>query len=458
MNLEIHDQAKTHFNEKVLTLLEDLQIRVPQKTNTDKVEKFPRGHIAATLTDEDVSFTGTTVVDKTGTKLGRFAHYDDKQVGFHHEKYKRFDKFCEAIQKAIRPSEIISKSNIEEKAFEWIISSWQGDVDSEFIDYILQELAKEISEFELWIPIAGLRIQTSFSIGHISFVPITKELIDQWQENAISSTSDDDKKQLNQFFDLKIRKPMQGWVAGVMKISADSTAAKDKALRETERALSVLRVFSPAAVTPRAICYIAVLGKENIEKVTILSFIERKFSGYLAEIIGNDHKFLDVDNLYLDKARQAGLEELSLLLRTSHHTDFQETILDAVLLYSEATRQHDMSSRLVYLLAALESIYIKDSNEPIQQNLGERMATIIGKSLDEKKTIIKNVKKVYSKRSAFVHHAQSLDDIEEFEKFVYNGWLVLIQAIKNCDQFKSKQEYISSIDDYKLLSPIKSYT
>lgn len=455
MILDIHGQAKTHFSEKVLSLISDLQILIPQKTDESTVDKFPRGHVSATLKDDDISFVGTTIVDKSGTKIGRFTYCDEKQVGFHDDKYIQFEKVCESIQKAIKPHEVISKSSVEEKVFEWIISSWQGDAEIEFVDFLLRELAKEISEYEIWIPIAGIRIQSSFNIGKISFVPLTKELIDQWQEASTSASLDDDKKLLAQFFELKIRKPMQGWVASVMKISADPTAAQDIAMRETERALSVLRVFSPAAITPRSICYLSVLGKENIESVTILTFKEKEISNYFSEIIGKDQKYLDVDDTYLEKARLAGLEELSLLLKLSHQTEFQETLLNAVILYSEATRHRDLSSRLVYLLAALESIYIKDSNEPIQQNLGERMATLLGKTLDEKKKIIKNVKEIYSKRSAFVHHAHSLDDIEEFEKFSYNAWLVLIQAIKSYDQFKSKHEYISSIDDYKLM-PIKN--
>jgi len=45
---------------------------------------------------------------------------------------------------------------------------------------------------------------------------------------------------------------------------------------------------------------------------------------------------------------------------------------------------------------------LKDSNEPIQKNLGERMAFIIGESLEERKKIVANVEDFYRIRSRLV--------------------------------------------------------
>ena len=57
-----------------------------------------------------------------------------------------------------------------------------------------------------------------------------------------------------------------------------------------------------------------------------------------------------------------------------------------------------MADKLVYILASLESILLKNDSEPIQKNLGERMAFLIGPTVEARKTIIANVVETYARR------------------------------------------------------------
>jgi hypothetical protein len=53
---------------------------------------------------------------------------------------------------------------------------------------------------------------------------------------------------------------------------------------------------------------------------------------------------------------------------------FKQRVRSSILAYSKGITLHDINDRLVYTLSSLEGLLLKNSSEPIQQNLGERMA------------------------------------------------------------------------------------
>ncbi len=255
---------------------------------------------------------------------------------------------------------------------------------------------------------------------------------------------------MTEFFDKKVRKPFQGFPASYIKLSAEQELAREIAIYETNRSLAMLRLFTPAAVTPKVNCHIAMVGQENIDTRIILTFKNGMFSGLTENIVGNSHAPLPFRNIDITQFRKSGLASLSDLLCKDNLTGFEEDILDSFLLYSNATKEKELANKIIYILASLESIFLKNENEPIQQNLGERIATLIGRDLGEKKEIIKNVKSVYATRSAFVHHANSITQYEELEKFMFTSFKVLMTVLQNCNKFKSRDEFVTAIDDRKL--------
>lgn len=67
---------------------------------------------------------------------------------------------------------------------------------------------------------------------------------------------------------------------------------------------------------------------------------------------------------------------------------------------------------------------LKDGNEPIQKNIGERMAVLFGQTLEQRKAIIKNVLYTYGLRSSFIHHGRKLSwgHTEALSEFMINAW------------------------------------
>ena len=451
INLSVHSQAILKFNEKGDFIVSCCKESKSQEPSPIRNPRFPEMYISGTITSNDIKGEiDISMRDMTGKKLGRFFNYQEKQIGLENENYVDFSKLCESIHKAIKPAQVISVTAVEDQVFGWIRERFLGNTQKELIEYIVPELEAKVVELEVWVPIAGLRVESDVYIGNITIRPITVEDIDRWRDERLSHTENKENENITEFFDKKFKKQLQGWPAGVIRLIAEPIAAREIALHETERSLAMLRVFFIAALTPKVTCYSALMGRENYETVTAFMFKNSLFISYNQNTVDHGREPWNLDKNSFQQIYDMGLGILSGLLQKTSLTEFQKSIIDSLTLYSQATAEKELSNKLVYLLAALEGIFLKNDTESIQQNLGERIATLIGKELKDKKDIIKNIKTTYGLRSRFLHHAFSIDDSSELEKFMFNAWVAVNSVINNYDRFSTKEDFVSAIDDRKL--------
>ena len=140
----------------------------------------------------------------------------------------------------------------------------------------------------------------------------------------------------------------------------------------------------------------------------------------------------------------------NLLGLRSKRNQFQEKLLAALILYSRSAISKDLADKLVYILVALESIFLRNSSEPIQQNLGERIAFLIGDSLEKRKRIIKVTRETYTLRSGFVHHGRSIDDLEIMREFMLYAWQAIVSLIHQSNSVSTVDALLDMLDDRKL--------
>jgi len=408
-------------------------------------------YISGTITSKDISGEIEYILrDMSGKKLGRYFAHQEKQIGLENDNHVYFAKLCESIHKAIKPAQAISLAAVEDQVFEWIRERFRGNTQRELIEYIVPELEAKVMELEVWVPIAELRVESDVYVGNVSIRPITEEDIDRWRDERLAHVEDKEKANVTELFGVKLKKRLQGWPAGVIRLIAEPIAAREIALRETKRSLAMLKMFSVAALAPTVTCYSAIMGQENYETVTTFMFKNNLLTSYYQDTVDRGREPWNLDKDFIAQIYEMGLGILSGLLQKTTLTEFQKRIIDSLTLYSQATAEKELSNKLVYLLAALEGMLLKNDTEPIQQNLGERIATLIGKELKDKKDIIKNIKTTYGLRSRFLHHAYTIDDSGELEKFMLNAWLAMNAVIKNHDRFATKEDFVSAIDDRKL--------
>jgi hypothetical protein len=102
----------------------------------------------------------------------------------------------------------------------------------------------------------------------------------------------------------------------------------------------------------------------------------------------------------------------------------------------------------------MESILLRNDTEPIQQNVGERMAFIntagSQNTVEERQRIIRNLKEAYALRSKFVHHGSSVEDRETVRQFMINAWALFTTLAKASQRFETKEELIDHLEAMKL--------
>ena len=111
-----------------------------------------------------------------------------------------------------------------------------------------------------------------------------------------------------------------------------------------------------------------------------------------------------------------------------------------------------ISDKLVYTLVGLESIFLKNTGEFIQDAISLRMAYMQDVSVEKRAAIISNVKAVYKLRSSFIHHGQSIgvDESTILTKFILNSWLSLAALIPRAASNMTKQEFFDSLERRRL--------
>ena len=110
----------------------------------------------------------------------------------------------------------------------------------------------------------------------------------------------------------------------------------------------------------------------------------------------------------------------------------------------------DLSEKMIWYCAGLESILLRDSSEPNLHNLSERLAMFAYGTVHEREATLKDVEEAYSLRSRFAHHGAEIDQGKAANRFAHHGHQVFCRIAKNVHRFSRKVEFVEHIDRIKL--------
>jgi hypothetical protein len=449
MTFNLHPSAITNYNKKAIELtllIEEIPIDVSNRKD------FPSDlHISSSITDKDIiGEVHMSSSDYKGNIIERYFQFNGKRYGLCSEKYKKLKEIAEKIQAQPVVRKILSRSFIEKTLFSWICNKYKkSDIIDSFIEYLEFSANEIVKEITSWIPIANLEVQTSFPFSRSEIRPLSKSIIDNW-EIKMCSPSNKNKEQVTELFK-QIRAKYQGLAAVVTKINAEPDYAFDYSMEEANKAASILGIFSSAVLVPDIKCSTKVKGSEFIAQGTSINEVGETGFQMISRILDQSaavYRRLSTEEIsYL---RIAGLDKISSLLSSDSLKEFEEAVLNSILMYSKSAFTSDPIEKIVYMLSALESIFLKNDNEPIQQNLCERIAMFISKELEERKSIIKTIKAIYGLRSRYLHHGHTLSDMELISIFMKHVWVIFVQLIADVHQFNTRLEFIDALDDHKL--------
>lgn len=453
MKLELHPEAAKNFNQKAEELLPELTARSRTVHHRPAGPLDPDVHVAANFTHENIiGDVQVQHVDYFGNEVAKTFEHGGELIGLFDESYKKLVRIAEGMQKSKTLRNTVSVTLLSDLIFNWVTLTYKSVPTAPMVKYVLGEGEKQIQDIEVWMPIFMLHVQSDLMIGRVTLRTITRKMIDEWRAGYLAQATEDAVPAVEEFI-LKQQGRLQGFAAATIKLSAEPTRASEIAFEEAEQAVSLLRFFSPANFHPQIVSYCALLGRQHIDSYKYLTVKDGKIDTYMSGTLDGSEPAWPLSTNKLAEIRAKGLDTLSDLLNKDKRSEFQEELLAALQLYSRSSLAKDIADRLVYTLVALESLFLKNSSEPIMDNISERMAFLAGSTVDERRAIISNVKKAYALRSSFVHHGQRIgvDDLATLQEFMLMAWRCLQALIQFAgDDNATKAQFLNLLEDRKL--------
>jgi hypothetical protein len=442
MDIVFHPDAEKRFNELGAKLR--ASVRVLKRTPVEQ-HTFCAPYPAAAIKSEDVigavAMTDR-ICDELGNEVGWAWKQQDKYVGLIGEAYQELKTLAKGLEKT---SSLRGRVHVQFLVDE--IGSWLQAPVSECAEPLITHLSKRcqtaILEHEIWVPLFRVHSSQEFSIGDVRFRTISTPMMEQFfAARANQPLPEVARQRLD-----RLRSQLQGNIAACFTVTAEKTAAQAKARAMAYDAIALLRFLSPVNWTIGTQSYCLPLGRERIEKPMEL-FVDNDEVTMISEAaLKSGAAFWEIDR---ELQRCPGLLELLHSLASNHSGDFRRQLYDAMLLYSRNSTASEVADRLVFVLVSIESMLLKDSNEPITKNIGERMAFLIGKSLEERKAIIQNVDATYAIRSKFIHHGNSVEDSDTIERFFDHSWQCFHLMLNLIDTYATKAALLEALENRKL--------
>ena len=254
---------------------------------------------------------------------------------------------------------------------------------------------------------------------------------------------------MEQYFENK-RKTLLGFAAATMKLNAEPNRAYELATKEADESISLLRCLNPMNCFPSFISYSTPLGSENIESYEYFFVDNNKIVNSTSGVKENGRVELVIDNKFIDELKSLGLPMASRLLKEEKKTSFQKDVLNILLLYSKSSLHKRLADKLGYILTAIEGILRFDRKDIIVQDLAERFAMIVDRELEGRKKALKLLNQIYDLRSRFIYEEYKESDLDVLKEFLLLSWVFFLNLIGHSDKFKTKDDFLKSIDNLKL--------
>ena len=444
MTQDFHPKAVEAFNATAEEIYRELE---PIAEYSTQAGFHPDVYTSAHLTGDDVIGPikmKQNVVNATGKKVGRIIGKSSKLL-LSGESYAKLLNLLQQLQKRTN-LRLVATDKLQDLAFEWMEHKVANVEISPFIDFLLTASEKLIEDMELWLPLYRTYIEVPISFGDVTFQTITREMLDGYERKLLAHTTQN-IEHIKQSIAQK-RKLFQATAAARNELKAERDKASQIAREKAEAAVCLLRFLSPANIDPEMRSYCTLLGAEgrilaydirvNNEQIHSISqgVFEQRNSDWIL-------KQSDVDN-------SKGLIEKLQLVAGNPRSPFQHALYEALLLYSRNSISLDPADKLVYILVSLEFLLLRDSNEPISKNIGERMAFIVGLDFGQRKKIVDNVTATYKLRSAFIHHGQTIEDIKTLQDFMFTAWICFCNLLGTQHQFCTKDDLLDTLERAKL--------
>lgn len=443
---EFHPAAREAIDKGAMALLGEIKEHIlPPQNRPGFASERP---VTAHITDKEM--IGEPMLFDTdifGNTVARYFLHAGKVYGLAAAAFLNLRRLADQALKTRWVTEALGRSFVEDRIFLWCRDNFGAESQGILTEYLSAKAVDEVRLVPIWVPVAFMEVEQEFQFAFAKLAPITSAMLDQHEKNYVES-SPTNADQIRALFAQK-RQKYQGLASVVVEIEAVKDHAMHRAVELAEVIVGLLRLYSDAAYVPWLTCASAIIGTEYVASTTAISYghdgrfamtqQELKPLPYSWQISANDWARMSANHLGL----------LANLLDDTNLSDFQNRVRTSILTYSKGLTLRELGDRLVYSLSALEGLLLRDSSEPIQQNLGERLAFMLHKDPAERQEIVRIVREIYGIRSRYVHHQKSVSEQAAFEKFFPIARAALFGALGNTPNFATAFDFVNAIDRVK---------
>lgn len=380
--------------------------------------------------------------DGEGDQVLAFILRQSATYGFDSVSLPVFWKLKDLILGVEWAEQKLGNKSIEKIIIDWCRSSFDGNKKVNLSEAITTAGRTRVMSLDVWAPIAHLEIECGFSFGPVDIQPITAEMINNLETEALKCAHGQEAD-IRALFD-KLRSTMQGYAAVVVRLEASNERAGGTGLTIAREAVDLLRFFSPAASDASLVSPIALLGSQSIPESNVLVLGEGTFS-YSTAVIPNGVVYWQ-----LSKQRLAELKQIfsvaAQLIRAENLDDFERAIRSGMMMLSTASTLIQPLDRLVYTLSAMERVLLKHEMEAAAYSVEERMSQLLANDTVAADKISHNVRAVYRLRATHSLSQWSEFNSEALQMFVSNAYQVLLIALQNIANFSTCADFIETIE------------
>lgn len=248
------------------------------------------------------------------------------------------------------------------------------------------------------------------------------------------------------------RSSLQGSIAASVSVDAEPVKASETAHAAADDAIALLRFLSEVNWTCRITSHCLPIGKENTRRTMDIVVEEGSIRSIVRATVEQGPSAWNIDEACHMPLCAGLLEALHDLASNRIKTEFRTDLYGALQLHARHSVATEVAHKLVFVVAAAESIFLKNSTEPIQKNLGERMAFLTGETVDERRKVIQNVDEFYRIRSGLIHHGRDIqeDQKDVVDEFFFNVWFSFTRLLSKMDQWKARDEMFTFLENKKL--------
>jgi len=385
-------------------------------------------------------------------------------------------KFAEAIREILKDSMILENFTIREieekvediisRTLQFPVAKREVNIISE-INKLLASIVRQIKEYQFVFPISNLRIHRGFQIGDVRFKVFTTYQSEKWARmlrNLIRNNphySNKKKREVVRSIVERHIKPLATNVCAETTVKARKERAEEIAKTKIAEAVNILKFYCLVERGP----YGGNVGIEGeILGSSVRSILNRSISdGSITPTLERVGPLfpLSIDDKLLKMMKKNGLHKINGMLQSKKRSWVERKILRAIYWYSrifdtllkrkddekilikrgisslrkeEIVEYGRINERLVKTFVALESLLLLDPHEPIQNNIAERMAYILGKDYLSRKEIKRFIKDMYELRSNVVHRGFTYVSVGEIKELTFLVRMAIITIISKKDR------------------------